>query len=46
MVVGAVSGDAVRDFSRRVGFIESKVGYDVSSGVVGWAREGETGDVD
>ena len=47
----AVVGDAVdeaggkgpEDLGRRVGAIESRVGYDVSSGVVACAREGETG---
>ena len=34
-VVGAVSCEAEGDVDRRVGFIDSRVGYDVSSGVVG-----------
>lgn len=46
-VVGAAVDEAgdeeLEDLGRRVGAIESRVGYDVSSGVVAWAREGETG---
>ena len=46
-VVGATVGEAgdieLEDLGRRVGAIESRVGYDVSSGVVACAREGETG---
>ena len=45
-VLGDASGVTEGDFGCRVGFIESRVGYDVSSGVVEWASEGETGDVD
>ena len=46
----AVVGDAIDEAGDeeledlgRVGAIESRVGYDVSSGVVACAREGETG---
>ena len=39
-------GDSTEEFlGRRVGAIESRVGYDVSSAVVGCAREGETKDL-
>lgn len=45
-VVGATvveAGDEeLEGLGRRVGAIESRVGYEVSSGVVGCAREGET----
>ena len=49
MDVGAAVGEteesAEEGLGRRVGAIESRVWYGVSSAVVGPAREGETGDM-
>ena len=40
--VGETGDSAEEALGRRAGAIESRVGYDVSSAVVGCAREGET----